>query len=126
MQLRDQVEAHTFGVHPIQRELDSVSQLSSCGKDASNRVTPNRVHVLKNIAVGDDSQQFCVSTVGDIFQIREASAGNGSFQFFGSITAEPLQDIVRLHKEQHASNTTDAAAGEVNNNSIRDCTRATY
>lgn len=113
MQIRDQAEAHALEVQRLQHELDSVNQLLSFCKDASSRATPDRVHVLENIAVGDNSQQFCVSTVGDLFKIKGATAGHGSFQFFGSIAAEPLQDIARLHKERHAANTTEAILDEV-------------
>lgn len=100
--LQGRTDTH-LEVQRLQRELDSVNQLLNVCKNASSRATPDRVHVLENIAVGDNAQQFCVSTVGDLFKIKGATAGHGSFQFFGSIAAEPLQEIANMQKGRQAS-----------------------
>jgi hypothetical protein len=106
---QDRTETH-LEVQRLQHELDSVNELLNVCKNASSRATPDRVHIIENIAVGDNSQQFCVSTVGDLFKIKGATAGHGSFQFFGSIPAEPLQQIANMHKERQANNAREVGA----------------
>ncbi|KEY73245.1 hypothetical protein S7711_10158 [Stachybotrys chartarum IBT 7711] len=123
-QLRGQAEAHELQVQRLQHELDSVKQLLSFCRDASSRATPNRVHVLENINVGDGSQQLCVSTVGDLFKINGATAGRDSLQLFGSISAEPLRDIIRLHKDQHANGNKQLTQEEICNSSSSGGSRA--
>ena len=107
--IQDRTETHVE-VQRLRRELDSVNQLLNVCKNASSRATPDRVHVLENITVGDGSQQFCVSTIGDLFKVKGATAGHGSFQFFGSIAPEPLQEIANMHKGRQASNTRERGA----------------
>lgn len=106
----DQAQTHAFEVERLRSELDSVNQLLSFCKDASSRATRDRVHVVEDIVAGDESQQVCVSTVGDLFKVKGATAGHGSFQFFGAIDAGPLQDMVRMHRERHARHTTEEEA----------------
>lgn len=105
-------------VQRLRHELDSVNQLLDVCKSASSRATSDRVHVIQNITVGDHSQQFCVSTVGDLFKIKGATAGHGSFQFFGSMASEPLQEIARMHAGRHASNARNATAAVAEVHSI--------
>jgi hypothetical protein len=103
----DQTQTHELEVERLRSELESVNQLLSFCRDASSRATRERVHVLEDIVAGDNSQQVCVSTVGDLFKVKGARAGHGSFQFFGTIDAGPLQDIMKMHTQRHASNTAE-------------------
>lgn len=97
----------------IQHELDSVKHLLHFCEDASSRATPERVHVVEDITVGDDSRQLCVSTVGDLFKVKNARAGDGSFQFIGSLAPEHLHEITMLHaRGQHKLVTEEEESGE--------------
>ncbi|KAH7308612.1 hypothetical protein B0I35DRAFT_98946 [Stachybotrys elegans] len=98
--MQDETEAHEVQVQRLQHELDGVKQLLDFCKDASSRAAPSRVHVLENISVKDGSQQICVSSVGDLFNINGATAGSGSLQLFGSMPTESLHNIIKLHKSQ--------------------------
>lgn len=109
----EQAEEQELEVQRLQRELDSANQMLSFCKVASSRATPDRVHVLENISVGDNSQQVCVSSIGDLFKIKGATAGSGSFQFFGTMPAEPLQEIIKIHRAYQADRRGEAFTEEI-------------
>ena len=90
-----------------------MKQLLHFCKDASSRATPDRVHVVEDITVGHDSHRLCLSTVGDLYRVNKAYAGDGSFQFFGSIAPEQLREITMLHSRGRRTRVTeDAEEGE--------------
>ena len=84
-------------VKGIENELLSVKELLNFCKEASSRATPERVHIVNDISVGANGQQICVSTVGDLFKVNKAHAGDGAFQFFGSLAPEHLQKMTMIH-----------------------------
>lgn len=50
-----------------------------------------RVHILENVRVGDNGHQIFISTQGDHFHVRDATAGEGAVQVIGSISDASLQ-----------------------------------
>lgn len=93
-------ESQAEEVQGIEYELVSVKELLHFCKEASSRATPERVHIVEDISVGANGQQICVSTVGDLFKVNKAHAGDGSFQFFGSLAPQHLQELTMLHANQ--------------------------
>ncbi|CAH0025728.1 unnamed protein product, partial [Clonostachys rhizophaga] len=123
-QIDEQAEDQELEVQRLQRELDSANQMLSFCKVASSRATPDRVHVLENISVGDNSQQVCVSSIGDLFKIKGATAGSGSFQFFGTMPAEPLQEIMKIHRAYQAGQRGETFTEEIHSSNSGEGSRA--
>ncbi len=63
--------------------------------------------------MADDGKQVFVSTPGDIFRVKVASAGNRSIQFIGSVSDNTLQKYLELQSRQR----TDL---ELGSDSVRD------
>lgn len=76
-------------------EASSLQKRLDFCEGASQRADQAKVHVLEDIKVGDASSQLCVSSLGDLFAVRGATAGNGSIQVFGSMSESGLGDILR-------------------------------
>jgi hypothetical protein len=96
----------------LQNELKSTRQCLSVCDRASEWASSGRVHVVEEISVGNDGKQICVSTLGDLFNIKGARAGNGAFQFFGSVSERSLNEMLRSqNQQQYARN--ESAVDEI-------------
>ncbi|KAF4495094.1 hypothetical protein FAGAP_8775 [Fusarium agapanthi] len=84
----------------LQNELESTKQCLSFCDRASEWASSGRVHVVEDISVGNDGKQICVSTLGDLFNIKGARAGHGSIQFFGSVSEGSLNDVLRSQTQR--------------------------
>lgn len=84
----------------LQNELESTKQCLSVCDRASQWASSGRVHVVEDISVGNDGKQICVSTLGDLFNIKGARAGHGSIQFFGSVSEGSLNDVLRSQNQR--------------------------
>ncbi|KAM0540540.1 hypothetical protein ACHAPJ_013588, partial [Fusarium lateritium] len=84
----------------LQNELESTRQCLSVCDRASEWASSGRVHVVQDISVGNDGKQMCVSTLGDLFNIKGASAGDGSFQFIGSVSESSLNEMLKSQDQQ--------------------------
>lgn len=122
--VNEQAEEQELELQRLQRELDSANQMLSFCKVASSRATPDRALVLENISVGDNSQQVCVSSIGDLFKIKGATAGSGSFQFFGTMPAESLQEIMKIHEAYQADQRGEAFTEEIHSSNSGGGSRA--
>lgn len=100
MQADMRVADPTLDVRSLQDELDSTRQCIAICKGASGRASEVRVHVLENISMGHDGQQLFISTLGDLFNVKGASAGDGAIQFIGSVSDASLQEFFRSQKER--------------------------
>lgn len=96
----------------LQNELESTRQCLGVCERASEWASSGRVHVVEDIQVGDDGKQICASTLGDLFKIKGAKAGNGGFQFFGSVSERSLNDILRFQNQQQYTR-NESAVDEV-------------
>ncbi|KAM0490104.1 hypothetical protein ACHAP8_011930 [Fusarium lateritium] len=89
----------------LQNELESTKQCLSVCDRASEWASSGRVHVVEDISMGDDGKQICVSTLGDLFNIKGAKAGDGSLQFFGSVSEASLNEVLRSqNRRQYVRN----------------------
>lgn len=79
----------------LQGEASSIQQRLAFFEGASDRASQAKVHVLEDISVGENGSQVCISTLGDLFNVKTAKAGDGSFQFFGSTSEAGLSEILR-------------------------------
>lgn len=84
----------------LQGEASSIQQRLAFFEGASDRASQAKVHVVEDVSVGDNSSQVCISTLGDLFNIKTVRAGDGSFQFFGSTSEAGLNEILRA-QDQH-------------------------
>lgn len=84
----------------LQNELESTKQCLSVCDRASEWASSGRVHVVEDISIGNDGKQICVSTLGDLFNIKGARAGHGSIQFFGSVSESSLSDVLRSQNQR--------------------------
>lgn len=90
----------------LQSEASSTEQRLEFCEGASYRASQARVHILENIVAGNNSTQMCVSTLNELFNIKGATAGHGSFQFFGSTSDRGLTEILKMqNQEGHVQNT---------------------
>ncbi|KAF4953252.1 hypothetical protein FGADI_6118 [Fusarium gaditjirri] len=84
----------------LQNELESTKQCLDVCDRASEWASSGRVHVVEDISVGNDGKQICVSTLGDLFNIKGARAGHGSIQFFGSVSEGSLNEVLRAQNQR--------------------------
>ncbi|KAH7207834.1 uncharacterized protein BKA55DRAFT_529993 [Fusarium redolens] len=84
----------------LQNELESTKQCLSVCDRASEWASSGRVHVVEDISVGNNGKQICVSTLGDLFNIKGARAGHGSIQFFGSVSEGSLNEVLRSQNQR--------------------------
>lgn len=82
-------------IRRLQRELDSTKQRLMVCEGASDRARVERVHSVEDIQMGDDGRQLFVSSLGDLFNIKNAYAGNRALQFVGSIPDDTLRDLLK-------------------------------
>jgi len=107
----------------LQNELESTRQCLSVCDRASEWASSGRVHVVEDISVGNDGKQICVSTLGDLFNIKGARAGNGGFQFFGSVSERSLNEILRSqNQQQYARNESEVDEISVSGGDTRSIT----
>ncbi|KAI1070684.1 hypothetical protein LB507_006699 [Fusarium sp. FIESC RH6] len=113
LRLRSSLQTQNSGINPdmnremLQNELESTKQCLGVCDRASEWASSGRVHIVEDIRVGNDGTQICVSTLGDLFNIKGAKAGNRGFQFFGSVSERSLNDILRSqNQQQYARNET--------------------
>lgn len=106
LRLRSSLQSQNSEINPevnremLQNELESTRQCLSVCDRASEWASSGRVHVVEDIHVGNDGKQICVSTLGDLFNIKGAKAGDGGFQFFGSVSEKSLNEILRSQNQQ--------------------------
>lgn len=94
----------------LQDELESTKQCLGVCDRASEWASSGRVHIVEDISVGKYGKQICVSTLGDLFNIKSATAGDGSIQFFGSVSEGSLSELLRSQNQQqyvHNESTID-------------------
>lgn len=84
----------------LQDELESTKQCLGVCDRASEWASSGKVHVVEDISVGNNGKQICVSTLGDLFNIKSARAGHGSIQFFGSVSERSLSDLLKSQSQQ--------------------------
>lgn len=84
----------------LHNELESTKQCLRVCDRASEWASSGRVHVVEDISIGNDGKQICVSTLGDLFNIKGARAGHGSIQFFGSVSESSLSDVLRSQNQR--------------------------
>lgn len=113
LRLRSSLQIQNSEINPdvnremLQNELESTRQCLGVCDRASEWASSGRVHIVEDIHVGNDGKQICVSTLGDLFNIKGARAGNRGFQFFGSVSERSLNDILRSqNQQQYARNET--------------------
>ncbi|KIL84948.1 hypothetical protein FAVG1_11818 [Fusarium avenaceum] len=94
----------------LQDELESTKQCLGVCDRASEWASSGKVHIVEDISVGNNGKQICVSTLGDLFNIKSARAGHGAIQFFGSVSERSLSELLRSQSQQqivHNESTID-------------------
>ena len=76
----------------MQEEIDSIKQSISICADASN-VVQDRTSTYDRVTLTDDGHQVVVSTVGDLINARDISAGARSAQWLGQMSDDSLQHL---------------------------------
>ncbi|KAK8096329.1 uncharacterized protein PG998_014197 [Apiospora kogelbergensis] len=92
----------TTSADEIQRlrgELDSTRKRLAVCQEASDRASTDRIHMVEDITMGHDGQQLFVSTLGDLFNVKRATAGDRAIQFVGSISDESLKYLLEAQKQ---------------------------
>ncbi|KAF7534094.1 hypothetical protein G7054_g6513 [Neopestalotiopsis clavispora] len=84
----------------LEEERLSAEQCLAICAQASGNVSSNRIHTLEDVTMGDDGQQIFVSTLGDLFNLKGVSAGDGAIQFIGSVSDTTLQHYF-LYQQHH-------------------------
>lgn len=79
----------------MQDEIESIKKSLAICDDASEKVTPNRISTYTRVSLGDDGHQLLVSTVGDLIDARDVSAGKSSAQWLGQMSDDSLQQLSR-------------------------------
>lgn len=96
-----------LSIQRMQAEVESTNQRLEFCERASAWASSGRVHVVEDITVGDNSQQVCISTLGDLFKIKGANAGDGSIQFIGSTSETALLEIMRAASKRQQKHVQD-------------------
>jgi hypothetical protein len=129
LRLRSSLQTQNSEIDPdtnremLQNELESTRQCLSVCDRASEWASSGRVHVVEDIRVGNDGKQICVSTLGDLFNIKGARAGNRGFQFFGSVSERSLNEILRSqNQQQYARNESEVDEISVSGGDTRSIT----
>lgn len=94
-------------------EVDSTKQRLELCERASAWASSGRVHTVEDITVGNDAKQMCVSTLGDLFNVKGATAGHGSFQFFGSTSEAGLKQLLEASNKRSSVHSDDQAVEEL-------------
>ncbi|KAI1858262.1 hypothetical protein JX265_010930 [Neoarthrinium moseri] len=81
-------------------ERQSVEQCLAICTSASQQAASPRVHVLEDVSMGHDGQQVFVSTLGDLFSLKNVSAGDGAIQFVGSVSDTTLQHYFQYQQQR--------------------------
>jgi hypothetical protein len=93
----------------LQGEASSIQQRLIFFEGASDRASKAKVHVYEDITAGNNSSQVCVSTLGDLFEVKKVRAGDGSFQFFGSTSEAGLNEILRAQDRHRRAMDVDSS-----------------
>lgn len=87
----------------LQDELESIKQSLQICETASQAAQPHRTNVFEDISLADDGQQIIVSTFGDLICARKITAGARSKQWFGQMSDDTLQQMLRGQEQAHSA-----------------------
>jgi len=78
-----------------EEDFDSIKQCLSICQDATEQVTKARVNFFEDVTMTDETDQFIVSTFGDLISAKRITAGARSRQMLGQLSDESLQQFSR-------------------------------
>ncbi|KAH8657224.1 hypothetical protein BGZ60DRAFT_383964 [Tricladium varicosporioides] len=85
----------------LQEEINFSKQCLEVCKQASNHMSNQKIHIFGDFTADQDSDQFVVTTLADLFNIGNVKATNRSGQLVGSFQTD---DLVRdISKERYRS-----------------------
>jgi hypothetical protein len=93
----------------MQDEIDSIKESLAICANASEMAAQDRVSTYDGVSLGDDGYQLLVSTVGDLINARNVSAGKRSTQWLGQMSDLSLQQLSR-DRDRIASKAPDEQA----------------
>jgi len=77
----------------LQEDINIQRQCLEVCKRASVQVVDRKVHTFGELVADSDSDQFVVTTLADLFDVKKALATNNSAQLVGSMTEAALMKI---------------------------------
>lgn len=79
----------------LQEEIESIKQSIAICATASEKASSDRINIYESVSMAEDGHQLVVSTVGDLINARNISAGARSAQWLGQMSDLSLQQISR-------------------------------
>jgi hypothetical protein len=95
----------------MQEEIESIKESLAICAGASEKATQERISTYQRVSLDDDGQQVLVSTVGDLIDARNVSAGKRSTQWLGQMSDLSLQQLSRDHHRVSEAMTERATKG---------------
>lgn len=77
----------------LQQDIDASKQCLEVCKEASNQVSHQKIHIIREVVADDDTDQVVVTTLADLFDVGKVLAKSGSAQLVGSMTDDTLQKL---------------------------------
>ena len=84
-------------------EIDSIRQCLSICAEATEQASKDRVNVIEDVSIEDDSHQVVVATLGDLISAKRVKAGARSVQWIGQMSDTSLQQLSKSEKATEAA-----------------------
>ena len=77
----------------LREDIDISRQCLEVCREASNQVSFQKIHIVKEVIADDDTDQVVITTLADLFDVGKVLAKSRSAQLVGSMTDETLQKL---------------------------------
>jgi len=77
----------------LHEDIDISKQCLEVCKEASNQVSYQKIHIVREVVADDDTDQVVVTTLADLFDVGKVLAKSRSAQLVGSMTDDTLQQL---------------------------------
>jgi len=79
----------------MQEEIESIKQSLAICAEAAEKSSADRINTYDTVSLAEDGHQLVVSTVGDLINARNVTAGARSAQWLGQMSDVSLQQLSR-------------------------------
>lgn len=79
----------------LAREHESVRQCLTVCSEADERASSGKVHVLDDITIGENGEQFLITTLGELFDARRVRLGDRAIQVVASASDLAIEELFK-------------------------------